>query len=185
MAVADDADGDAGGRAAAGAMIRDCRVRAAAAAGLTVAALAASATGWVQAAQEPAATRSVSDGVYTTAQAMRGRDQYRKRCVLCHLDNGQGHAAMPVIPGESLEREGDAEAPAVAGDAFQKKWSGRTAWALFDTMSSTMPVGGARTLSPQEYADLLAYLLELNKFPAGARELTPARDDLERIAFGR
>jgi cytochrome c len=137
-----------------------------------------------RAAQAPG-KRSAVDSVYTADQAARGRAQYRKRCVLCHLDNGQGHAAVPVIPGESLEREGDAEAPAVAGEPFQKKWNGRTAWELYGTMASTMPVGSPKTLSPQEYADLLAFLFELNKFPAGQSELTPAREQLEAITIGR
>ena len=141
--------------------------------------------GRARAAQAPEGKRSVTDRVYTTEQARRGRDHYRKRCVLCHLDNGQGHAAVPVIPGESLEREGDAEAPAVAGEPFQKKWNGRTAWELFGTMASTMPVGSPRSLSPQEYADVLAYLFELNKYPAGQHELTPAREQLEAITIGR
>jgi cytochrome c len=140
--------------------------------------------GTARAAQTPG-KRSVMDGVYTTDQAARGRAQYKKRCVLCHLDNGQGHAAVPVIPGESLEREGDAEAPAVAGEPFQKKWNGRTAWELYGTMASTMPVGSPKTLSPQEYADLLAFLFELSKFPAGQSELTPAREQLESITIGR
>src|SRR5918994_3205873 len=87
--------------------------------------LSAVSGGRARAAQAPEGKRSVMDGVYTAEQAKRGRDHYRKRCVLCHLDNGQGHAAVPVIPGESLEREGDAEAPAVAGEPFQKKWNGR------------------------------------------------------------
>jgi S-disulfanyl-L-cysteine oxidoreductase SoxD len=145
---------------------------------------AASVGGTARAAQTPG-KRSVTDGVYTTDQARRGREQYRKRCVLCHLDNGQGHAAVPVIPGESLEREGDAEAPAVAGEPFQKKWNGRTAWELYGTMASTMPVGSPKALSPQEYADLLAFLFELNKFPAGQSELTPAREQLESITIGK
>ena len=140
--------------------------------------------GNLRAAQAPG-KRSVMDGVYTTNQAARGRAQYKKRCVLCHLDNGQGHAAVPVIPGESLEREGDAEAPAVAGEPFQKKWNGRTAWELYGAMASTMPVGSPKSLSPQEYADLLAFLFELNKFPAGQSELTPAREQLESITIGR
>jgi cytochrome c len=135
-----------------------------------------------QASQE---RRSVSEGVYTAAQAMRGREIYRKRCVLCHLDDGQGQAAMPVIAGESLEREGDAEAPAIAGEPFQKKWNGRTALALFGTMASTMPVGGVGSLSPAEYADVLAYLFVLNKYPAGTEELSPALDRLESITIGK
>jgi cytochrome c len=146
--------------------------------------VAAAAVAGTARAQTPG-KRSVMDGVYTTDQAARGRAQYKKRCVLCHLDNGQGHAAVPDIPGESLEREGDAEAPAVAGEPFQKKWNGRTAWELYGTMASTMPVGSPKTLSPQEYADLLAFLFELNKFPAGQSELTPAREQLESITIGR
>jgi cytochrome c len=133
----------------------------------------------------PPTRRSVADGVYTAAQAQRGRDHYRKRCVLCHLDKGQGQGAVPDIPGESLEREGDAEAPAIAGDAFQKKWNSRTAWELFGLMAATMPVGGAGSLTPQEYADVLAYVFELNKFPAGALELKPGRPDLASITIAR
>ena len=48
-----------------------------------------------------------------------------------------------------------------------------------------MPVGAPRSLTPQEYADVLAYLFELNKYPAGQQELTPARDRLEPITIGR
>ena len=138
-----------------------------------------------QAAAASGAARSVLDGVYTAEQAKRGRGQYEKRCVLCHLDRGQGHEAMPEIVGQSLEREGDPEAPAVAGEAFQKKWGGRNAWDLFSTLESTMPVGGPRSLAQQEYADVLAFIFELNKFPAGQQELTAARDRLEPIAIGR
>ena len=129
--------------------------------------------------------RSAADGVYTGDQARRGREHYRKRCILCHLDNGQGRQAEPVIVGQSLEREGDAEAPAIAGDPFLKKWSGQTMKALYDTTSKTMPVGSAGSLSPQEYADVLAYLLELSKLPAGQQELPAAPDQLDRITIGR
>lgn len=131
------------------------------------------------------APRSVKDGVYTGDQARRGREQYRKRCVLCHLDNGQGQQATPVIPGESLEREGDAEAPPVAGDAFLKTWSGQTVRALHDRLAATMPVGAAGSMSPQEYADLLAYLFELSKLPAGPQELPAVRDQLNLITIER
>jgi len=142
------------------------------------------AAGAGQAAASGAA-RSVLEGVYTAEQAKRGRGHYEKRCVLCHLDRGQGHEAMPEIVGQSLEREGDPEAPPVAGEVFQKKWGGRNAWELFSTMASTMPVGGPRSLAQQEYADVLAYIFELNEFPAGQPELTSARDQLESITIGR
>jgi cytochrome c len=137
------------------------------------------------AGQAPAAAkRTVIDGVYTVEQAKRGRDSYRKRCVLCHLDNGQGQQAVPEIPGQSLEREGDAEAPPIAGDEFLKKWNGHTVRELFDK-TSTMPVGSAGSLKPQEYADLTALILELNKFPAGSQELPTAPEQLGQITIGR
>jgi cytochrome c len=129
--------------------------------------------------------RSVRSGVYTVDQARRGREHYRKRCVLCHLDNGQGRGAEPEIVGQSLEREGDAEAPAVAGEAFLTKWNGQTARALYELMRKTMPVGGAGSLSTQEYADVLAYLLELSKLPAGQQELPAASDQLGLITIER
>lgn len=129
------------------------------------------------------ASRSVKDGVYTADQAKRGRALYDRRCVLCHLERGQGNASMPEIVGQSLEREGDALAPAVAGEEFQKKWGGRNAWELFGVMTSTMPVGGVGTLTPQEYADVLAYLFELNRLPAGQQELAPVRGQLEPLTL--
>jgi hypothetical protein len=52
-------------------------------------------------------------------------------------------------------------------------------------MAATMPVGGAGSLTPQEYADVLAYVFELNKFPAGALELQPGRPDLASITIAR
>jgi cytochrome c len=132
----------------------------------------------------PSAKRTVVDGVYTVEQAKRGRDSYRKRCVLCHLDSGQGQQAVPEIPGQSLEREGDAEAPPIAGDEFLKKWNGHTVRELFEK-TSTMPVGSAGSLKPQEYADLTALILEFNKFPAGPQELPTAREQLELITIGK
>lgn len=131
------------------------------------------------------ATRSITSGVYTVDQARRGGDQYRKRCILCHLDNGQGREAEPVIVGQSLEREGDAEAPPVAGEPFLTKWNGKTADAVYDLMRKTMPVGSAGSLSAQEYADVLAYLLQLSKLPAGQQELPAAPDQLGLITIGR
>jgi cytochrome c len=131
------------------------------------------------------AGRSVKSGVYTTDQARRGREHYRKRCILCHLDNGQGRAAEPEIAGQSLEREGDAEAPPVAGDPFLTKWNGKTAGALYDLVRKTMPVGSAGSLSEKEYADVLAYLFELSKLPAGQQELPSTRDQLDVITIER
>ena len=165
----------------AGAKAPALRVHNRAAIAVAFVAAVASAAG----GQTPsAAKRTVIDGVYTVEQAKRGRDSYRKRCVLCHLDNGQGQQAVPEIPGQSLEREGDAEAPPIAGEEFLKKWSGHTLRELFEK-TSTMPVGSPGALKPQEYADLVALILEFNKFPAGQQELPTAREQLELITIGK
>ena len=154
--------------------------------GLVLAIFAAlGATGGADLQVGPSAKRTTADGVYVVEQAKRGQAQYRKRCVLCHLDKGQGREAEPVIVGQSLEREGDAEAPAVVGDAFLKKWNGHSTRELYDKLTSTMPVGGAGSLTPQEYADVLAFLFELNKLPAGPQELPAAPDRLDLITIGR
>jgi hypothetical protein len=48
-------------------------------------------------------------------------------------------------------------------------------------MATTMPPAGAGTLSAQEYADVLAFLFELSKLPAGQQDLPAARDQLDQI----
>jgi mono/diheme cytochrome c family protein len=102
-----------------------------------------------------AVTRSVWDGVYTRQQAGRGQTTYREECLKCH--------------GETL---GGAEAgPALAGEEFRQKWNGKTAGDLFGLMRKTMPSDDPGNLSSREYSDLVAYILSVNEFPAGQKEL--------------
>ena len=117
-------------------------------------------------AQPSAGTRSVFDGVYTEEQAKRGQARYR-RCILCHLDELQGDPAR--------------QAPPIAGEAFLEKWSSHTVKELFETISMTMPQDSPGSLSPQEYADVLSYMLQANKFPGGKEELSSHNEQLDRI----
>jgi cytochrome c553 len=117
-------------------------------------------------AQPAAGTRSVRDGVYTEEQAKRGQAQYR-RCLLCHLDELQGDPARQIAP--------------IAGDAFLEKWSSHPVKELFEKTSTTMPQDSPGSLSPQEYADVLAYVFQVNKLPAGKEELSAQKDQLDRI----
>jgi quinoprotein glucose dehydrogenase len=102
-----------------------------------------------------ATSRSVWDGVYTKAQASRGLVRYREECAKCHAENLMG--------GE--------DAPALVGDEFLPKWTGQTAGDLFELIRKTMPSEDPESLSRREYADILAYLLGANGFPAGEKEL--------------
>src|SRR5438132_14033091 len=117
-------------------------------------------------AQPSAGARSVLDGVYTEDQAKRGQARYR-RCILCHLDELQGDPAK--------------QAPPIAGEAFLEKWIGHTVKDMFEKTSTTMPQDSPGSLSPQEYADVLSYMFQVNKFPAGKEELSAQTEQLDRI----
>jgi mono/diheme cytochrome c family protein len=123
-------------------------------------------TGWLAVTGGIAATASVvqkttAEGVYTAAQADRGETVFGSVCVSCHS------------PSEFTEEE------------FLKKWNGQPLFELFDTVRGTMPMDNPGTLKPDEYADVVAYLLELNKFPAGAEELTTSEEALKAVTIER
>jgi S-disulfanyl-L-cysteine oxidoreductase SoxD len=101
------------------------------------------------------ASRSVKDGVYTAAQADKGKAIYADQCASCH--------------GEDLL--GSGPFPALVGDDFQKEWRGQTVNDLFERMKSTMPATKPGSLSAQQNADLLAYLFKENGYPAGKTDV--------------
>ena len=109
--------------------------------------------------------RSVWDGVYTEEQASRGERAYTQACSACHL-------------GDLL---GDGFAPALAGAAFSFRWTDLSVGDIFATMRATMPQGAPASLSPRAYADIAAYLLSVNDYPAGDEELEPNVPTLEQI----
>jgi mono/diheme cytochrome c family protein len=110
--------------------------------------------------------RSVWDGVYSEEQAKRGESLYYHDCSSCHGDKLQG----------------DDSSPALAGTDFVSDWDGLTLGKLFDKIRLTMPRDGPSQVSPPEKADILAYILSVNKFPAGKGELQQG-DALKEIRF--
>jgi mono/diheme cytochrome c family protein len=105
--------------------------------------------------------RTVWSGVFTTAQADRGGAVYAQSCANCH--------------GGGLE--GADMSPALAGAAFMASWNDLTLGDLFERIRISMPADRPGTLSRQQMADVIAFLLRANQFPAGATELpleTPA-----------
>src|SRR5262249_59536598 len=118
--------------------------------------------------QEPAPTvRSVWDGVYTEEQAKRGEPVYTKECAACH--------GAELMGGES--------APALTGGAFLANWNGLTLGDLFDRIKKTMPQTSPGKLTRQQNADVLAFMLNRNKFPPGKTELYKQSDMLKEIRF--
>src|SRR6202007_412141 len=62
-------------------------------------------------------------------------------------------------------------------------WNGLTVGDLFDRIRKTMPQGSPGKLTKQQDADVLAYLLSFNKFPAGKTELQKQVEFLKEIRF--
>ena len=114
-----------------------------------------------------AQTSSVWDGVYTEAQAQRGRRLYLKECTECH--------------GEKLR--GGETAPGLVGKELVSFWSEASVGALFESIRETMPEENPGGLSDQAYADILAYLFQANKFPVGEEELDENVERLWRISI--
>jgi S-disulfanyl-L-cysteine oxidoreductase SoxD len=110
---------------------------------------------------------SVWDGVYSEEQAGRGKPMYARECATCH--------------GSSLS--GGEEAPSLTGSAFMANWSGLSVGDLFERIRLSMPEGRPGTLSRQENADILAYILSVNQFPTGKTELQKDTDRLRQIRF--
>ncbi len=134
-------------------------------------ALALMASVWAVAAQArvgPAArVRTVWDGVYTEEQAKRGEAIYAARCERCH--------------GAALLGEG--EATALTGPGFAANWEGVSMGELADRTRNTMPNDQPGTLSRQQVADVLAFVLRFDKFPAGDAELPVQAEALNQIRF--
>lgn len=112
------------------------------------------------------AKTSATEGSYTAAQAKRGEGVYRAQCVTCHLD----------------DLLGDGCAPPLAGPYFAAKWNGLPVGDMYEIMRQSMPVG-APSLSPQQYVDIIGYVLGFNGIPAGPAELSIEVRKLNAMKF--
>jgi mono/diheme cytochrome c family protein len=97
--------------------------------------------------------------LYTEAQGGRGQAVFTRSCASCHG------------PGE------------FGGRLFEMGWSGKPLGDFFGYIRTSMPYDRPGSLSDQEYADLLAYVLQLNRYPTGNRELPPDAGTLSALRF--
>jgi mono/diheme cytochrome c family protein len=107
------------------------------------------------------------DGVYTQKQAKRGEKAYVERCAQCH--------GADLSSGDSV--------PPLAGTEFLSTWNTKTVGDLFDRIRTTMPADKPGSLSKQQDSDIVAYVLNTNKFPAGSTELGTQTELLKQIQF--
>jgi mono/diheme cytochrome c family protein len=113
-------------------------------------------------------SRTIWDGVYTEAQAKRGETVYFSTCVRCH--------------GPQLQGGNDGAGP-LTGPTFNGNWNDVPLGQMVDRMRATMPLDKPNTLTRQQIADVLTYILSVNKVPAGKTELPRQVDILNTITF--
>jgi len=106
-------------------------------------------------AAAPTAASGVWSGVYSEAQAKRGESTGNKACTSCH--------GADLMGGEA--------GPALVGLEFIGNWNQQSLGDLFDRIHSTMPADAPGSLSLSDTADVLARILQLNKFPSGQNDL--------------
>lgn len=109
--------------------------------------------------QEPSSR--IWQGVYTAAQADRGKAVFDTACLRCHGADLAGNTA-----------------PALTGDRFQATWGGGPVGSLFGKIRDTMPPNFGALLDDREKLDIVTYILKANGFPAGPEELRLGGDDL-------
>ena len=110
--------------------------------------------------------RSAKEGVYSAAQAKQGKGVYDEKCASCH---GNMETVTP-------------EMAAMLNDSgFQNLWRDRSLARLFSRIRETMPKDKPRTLSPEQTADLIAYILSANQLPAGDAALPSDLEILKDI----
>ncbi len=104
-----------------------------------------------------AEAQTINDSVYTKDQAKIGKQLYQDNCIACH----DKKYFRPVL----------------------KAWNGQPLSVLFAVMSASMPESNPGSLPEKDYVDILAYILSLNRYPAGEARLDHTNNGLDEITI--
>ena len=107
---------------------------------------------------------AVTPAIYTEAQAKRGEAAYKDKCATCH--------------------EGNGFAPALQGNPFWSAWDRKPARSLYSSIIGSMPPNDPGSLAEKTVLDIVAYLLQLNSLPSGAKEIGSA-GELNSVRLAR
>jgi len=113
--------------------------------------------------------QSTAGGSYSDAQVMSGESLYATQCAACH---GVDLTGVPDL------------FPALIGDMFIESWQERSVGDLFQSVLVTMPALDPGSLTPEQSADVIAYLLNTSGYPSGTDDLTTDQDVLNAIPIG-
>jgi mono/diheme cytochrome c family protein len=123
------------------------------------------ATGQASVAVRPARIAGIPPQ-FTAEQAAAGKSAFNANCAVCHgntLTNGTF-------------------APPLAGEYFRNKWAGLTVGAFYDH-SRKMPPAAPASLSDDAYANIVAYILEINGFKSSDTQLPTDAAALEKMTI--
>lgn len=98
---------------------------------------------------------NTTDGIYTEAQAARGRGVFEEICVECH------------VPADWTE------------SAFLERWEEASVFRLWYWIYERMPHGNPGSLTREQVTDALTYIFELNGLPPGPGELADDDDSID------
>ena len=114
---------------------------------VVVIALSMSTAARVEAQVDSTKADSTAKTIVSQEQAVRGMSVFTKTCVECHTKTD------------------------VTGADFKIKWHGRPVYDLFDVIRTTMPDDKPGTMPPDQYIDVVAYLLRINGASSGGAVL--------------
>jgi mono/diheme cytochrome c family protein len=107
--------------------------------------------------------------IYTTSQAQQGAALYASQCAACHGAQLEGIAG-----------------PALTGTLFHQMAAAQhlTPKSLLDVVATTMPMTAPGTLKPDQYAALVAFILQRSGYPAGDEPLSKDSANLASLDLG-
>jgi cytochrome c5 len=94
----------------------------------------------------PSARPAASNGLFTSAQAARGEQYFKRTCATCH----------------SIEEQ---------TGSLRAKWGNGTLCDLYAAIATTMPQNNPGGLTADEYASILAFYLQHSGHAPGTTEL--------------
>ena len=103
--------------------------------------------------------------MFTDAQVKKGSDLYQQQCAACH----------------DAQLTGSGTAPALAGTDFSANWKDETVGSLFERIRATMPADNPGSLTRPQVSEMVAFILNFNKYPVGQTELGTDFEALKAI----
>jgi mono/diheme cytochrome c family protein len=106
-------------------------------------------------------------GVYTEDQAKAGEPLYAQHCASCH----------------GADMTGGEMAPGLSGGDFSSNWNDLTLGDLFERIRISMPQNAPGSLSREQNASILSFILKKGGAPAGTTALGQTKEALDQTKF--